>query len=198
MRMAKEARCELYFPYPDDQVVLLRTGVLLHFNKYMQSLGLLSTTSAANDIGLLTDPQPQTMPTSSKAAMDAKATNDRALADAGLPAMEVEEGKGTDTAPHSPNEPAAPDTGESESLKEAARGDEGGAGTAKTGLGLAKERLLRAQWEAWQAEIKALRPVERYKVAAVAYRHDLLDGSQAGDCALGGRSTLNGDGWYDD
>ena len=39
-QMARNMRCQLYFPHPTDQVVLLRTGVLHHINTYMQALGL--------------------------------------------------------------------------------------------------------------------------------------------------------------
>lgn len=39
-QMARNMRCQLYFPHPTDQVVLLRTGVLHHINSYMQALGL--------------------------------------------------------------------------------------------------------------------------------------------------------------
>lgn len=39
-QMARNMRCQLYFPYPTEQVVLLRTGVLHHINTYMQALGL--------------------------------------------------------------------------------------------------------------------------------------------------------------
>lgn len=39
-QMARNMRCQLYFPFPTEQVVLLRTGVLVHINAYMRSLGL--------------------------------------------------------------------------------------------------------------------------------------------------------------
>ena len=39
-QMARNMRCQLYFPYPAEQVILLRTGVLVHINAYMQALGL--------------------------------------------------------------------------------------------------------------------------------------------------------------
>lgn len=39
-QMARNMRCQLYFPHPTDQVILLRTGVLHHINSYMQALGL--------------------------------------------------------------------------------------------------------------------------------------------------------------
>lgn len=39
-QMAHNMRCQLYFPFPTEQVVLLRTGVLVHINAYMRSLGL--------------------------------------------------------------------------------------------------------------------------------------------------------------
>lgn len=38
-QMARNMRCQLYFPFPTDQVVLLRTGLLVHINAYMRSLG---------------------------------------------------------------------------------------------------------------------------------------------------------------
>lgn len=41
-QMARNMRCQLYFPFPTEQVVLLRTGVLVHVNAYMRSLGLTS------------------------------------------------------------------------------------------------------------------------------------------------------------
>ena len=40
VQMAYNVRCQLYFPFPTEQVVLLRTGVLFHINAYMRSLGL--------------------------------------------------------------------------------------------------------------------------------------------------------------
>lgn len=40
VQMAYNVRCQLYFPFPTEQVVLLRTGVLVHINAYMHSLGL--------------------------------------------------------------------------------------------------------------------------------------------------------------
>ena len=39
-QMARATRCQLYFPFPTEQVVLLRTGVLVHIYAYMRSLGL--------------------------------------------------------------------------------------------------------------------------------------------------------------
>ena len=39
-QMARNMRCQLYFPYVTEQVVLLRTGVLVHINAYMQALGV--------------------------------------------------------------------------------------------------------------------------------------------------------------
>ena len=39
-QMVRNMRCQLYFPFPTEQVVLLRTGVLVHINAYMRSLGL--------------------------------------------------------------------------------------------------------------------------------------------------------------
>ena len=38
-QMARNMRCQLYFPFPTEQVVLLRTGLLVHINAYMRSLG---------------------------------------------------------------------------------------------------------------------------------------------------------------
>lgn len=35
-RVAKDVGCQLYFPYPGDQVVVLRTGMLMHLKAYMQ------------------------------------------------------------------------------------------------------------------------------------------------------------------
>lgn len=35
-KLAQQARCQLYCPFPNDSVVLLRTGVLLHIKRYMQ------------------------------------------------------------------------------------------------------------------------------------------------------------------
>lgn len=40
IQMAYNVRCQLYFPFPTEQVVLLRTGLLVHINAYMRSLGL--------------------------------------------------------------------------------------------------------------------------------------------------------------
>ena len=39
-QVARNMRCQLYFPYATEQVVLLRTGVLVHINAYMHALGL--------------------------------------------------------------------------------------------------------------------------------------------------------------
>ena len=36
VRIATEERCQLYFPMHGDQVVLLRSGLLVHLRKYMQ------------------------------------------------------------------------------------------------------------------------------------------------------------------
>jgi hypothetical protein len=35
-KLAQQARCQLYFPFPGDTVVLLHTGMLLHLKRYMQ------------------------------------------------------------------------------------------------------------------------------------------------------------------
>jgi hypothetical protein len=35
-RAAKQALCPLSFPWPNDQVVVLRTGMLQHIKRYMQ------------------------------------------------------------------------------------------------------------------------------------------------------------------
>ena len=43
-KMANNMRCQLYFPFPTEQVVLLRTGILVHINAYMRSLGFLPDT----------------------------------------------------------------------------------------------------------------------------------------------------------
>lgn len=40
IQMAYNVRCQLYFPFPTEQVLLLRTGLLVHINAYMRSLGL--------------------------------------------------------------------------------------------------------------------------------------------------------------
>ena len=46
-QMAHNMRCQLYFPHPTEQVVLLSTGVLVHINAYMKALGLTSSTATA-------------------------------------------------------------------------------------------------------------------------------------------------------
>ena len=35
-RVAKDNACQLHFPYPGSEVVLLRSGVLQHLTKHMQ------------------------------------------------------------------------------------------------------------------------------------------------------------------
>ncbi len=35
-KVAKDCACQLKFPFPDEEVVLLRSGVLQHLRKYMQ------------------------------------------------------------------------------------------------------------------------------------------------------------------
>eukprot|EP00884_Botryococcus_braunii_P022264 jgi/Botrbrau1/8721/Bobra.0311s0031.1 len=40
-KIAQQARSQLYFPFPGETVVLLRTGMLLHIKRYMQSLQLI-------------------------------------------------------------------------------------------------------------------------------------------------------------
>lgn len=35
-KLAQQAGCQLYFPFPNDNVVLLRTGMLYHIKRYMQ------------------------------------------------------------------------------------------------------------------------------------------------------------------
>ena len=46
-QMARNMRCQLYFPYPAEQLMLLRTGVLVHINAYMQALGLHDSDSTS-------------------------------------------------------------------------------------------------------------------------------------------------------
>ena len=48
-QMARNMRCQLYFPHPTDQVILLRTGVLHHINSYMQTLGLAPPSDPSAD-----------------------------------------------------------------------------------------------------------------------------------------------------
>ena len=48
-QMARNMRCQLYFPHPTDQVILLRTGVLHHINSYMQTLGLAPPSDPSGD-----------------------------------------------------------------------------------------------------------------------------------------------------
>ncbi|KAK9803241.1 hypothetical protein WJX73_008882 [Symbiochloris irregularis] len=47
-KIAKDVGCQLYFPYPGEQVVVLRTGVLMHLKAYMQALGLLKDDPVAS------------------------------------------------------------------------------------------------------------------------------------------------------
>ena len=35
-KIAKDVGCQLYFPYPGEQVVLLQTGLLMHLQVYLQ------------------------------------------------------------------------------------------------------------------------------------------------------------------
>ena len=49
-QMARNMRCQLYFPYPAEQVILLRTGVLVHINAYMQALGLHDSHTSQADL----------------------------------------------------------------------------------------------------------------------------------------------------
>ena len=35
-KIAKESNCQLYFPSPGEHIVVLRTGILQHLDKYMQ------------------------------------------------------------------------------------------------------------------------------------------------------------------
>ena len=37
-RVAKECSCQLHFPFPDEELVLLKSGLLQHLRKYMQVL----------------------------------------------------------------------------------------------------------------------------------------------------------------
>ena len=63
-QMARNMRCQLYFPFPTEQVVLLRTGVLVHINAYMRSLGL---TPPAADLAAASPAPPQHTRTGSHA-----------------------------------------------------------------------------------------------------------------------------------
>ena len=51
-QVARNMRCQLYFPYATEQVVLLRTGVLVHINAYMRALGLTPNSAPPQQNGI--------------------------------------------------------------------------------------------------------------------------------------------------
>lgn len=191
-QMARNMRCQLYFPHPTEQVVLLRTGVLVHIKAYMKALGLTPSTAPARqgstppkhtDAQIAADPAGQ-------ASLKAQLSRDTVIkpklnghvpqsggatpSDMDLDSTAAADKEGDDRAdvPQS-SENARSDRGEDEqdvskleSPSQAAAAVLDWHGSIKP----EKREQLREVWQHLKETVEALPHVACYTVASVAYR----------------------------
>ncbi len=180
-QMARNMRCQLYFPHPTEQVVLLRTGVLVHINAYMQTLGLSPEATSPEQEG------PQSL--HSNAQPDGKLAGQASPkacppCDASVDQMDVDplQGKGAagmqgnmDGTQDLDNDQAsgAADVGDGQQESAAVESPPAVAAAVLDWHGPIKpgkrEELLRI-WQHLKETVEALPHVGCYTVASIAYR----------------------------
>lgn len=171
LKYAIELQCPLTFPFPGDNVVVLRTGLLRHIDRYMQLLGLVEA------------------PAPAAAAEQAAQPDVKQEADAGLPPVaSAEELSSLAGASGAATATGTDVSGEGDDDDDGAASGTLAAAAAAAASALSpgsipiaprvqeeKKEALRALWEALRQRVQALRPVERYTVRSVAYRRHLAD-----------------------
>jgi hypothetical protein len=159
VKYAIEAACPLTFPAPADSVVVLKTGLLRHIDRYMQLLGLIPMDPPL----LYQQHQQHQQPEEQQQSPDDQ--EDRDEDEAMMDADYADD----DGAPPGSSVPVQPPPKQlplflyTPKVKEEAI------------------PALKAQWEALRACIEALDPVQRYEVRSVAYRRHLCDESELQD-----------------
>ena len=187
-QMARNMRCQLYFPHPTEQVVLLRTGVLVHINAYMKALGLPASTATARQGSAPpkhTDAQTDADP-AGQASLKAQLSRDTVIkpklnghvpeSDGATPSdMDLDSTAAADhdraDDPHSP-ENARSDRGEDEQdVSKIQSSSQAAAVLDWHGPIKPEEReQLREVWQHLKETVEALPHVACYTVASIAYR----------------------------
>ena len=193
-QVARNMRCQLYFPYATEQVVLLRTGVLVHINAYMHALGLTPDSappqqngvpSSHTDAPTDTDPADQAPPKAQQAhgitanprGSDLMHGSDGATADdLDLDSSAVAEGDDMNEGiRHSEDaqlskDPHEQDASVPHSLSEAATASAAAVLDWHGPIRPEKREELRKVWERLKETVEALPHVACYTVASVAFR----------------------------
>jgi len=187
-QMARNMRCQLYFPHPTEQVVLLRTGVLVHINAYMKALGLTPSTATGSTPPKHTDAQTGADP-AGPAALKAQLTRETVIkpklsghvpnSDGATPSdMDPDSTAAADydraDDPHS-SENARGDGGDDEQdvFKQESSSQAAAAAPVLDWHGPIKpeeREQLREVWQHLKETVEALPHVACYTVASIAYR----------------------------
>lgn len=186
-QMARNMRCQLYFPHPTEQVVLLRTGVLVHINAYMKALGLTPSTATGSTPPKHTDAQTGAHP-AGQASHKAPLSRDTGIkpplnghvpnSDGATPSdMDLDSTAAADhdraNVPHS-SENACGDRGEDEQdvLKQESSSQAAAAAVLDWHGPIKPEEReqLREVWQHLKETVEALPHVACYTVASIAYR----------------------------
>ena len=190
-QMARNMRCQLYFPHPTEQVVLLRSGVLVHINAYMKALGLTPSTATGSTPPKDTDAQTGADP-AGQASLKAQLSHDTVIkpklnghvpesdgataSDMDLDSTAAADRAGHDRAdvPHS-SENARGDRGEDEQdvFKQESSSQAAAAAAVLDWHGPIKpekREQLRDVWQHLKETVEALPHVACYTVASIAYR----------------------------
>ncbi len=186
-QMARNMRCQLYFPHPTEQVVLLRTGVLVHINAYMKALGLTPSTATGSTPPKHTDAQTGADP-AGPAALKAQLTRETVI----KPKLSghVPNSDGATPSDMDPDSTAAADHHRADDphSSENVRGDRGSdeqdvfkqesSSQAAAAAVLdwhgpikpERREQLREVWQHLKETVEALPHVACYTVASIAYR----------------------------
>lgn len=185
-QMARNMRCQLYFPHPAEQVVLLRTGVLVHINAYMKALGLTPSTATGSTPPKHTDAQTGADP-AGQASLKAQLSRNTAIkpklnghvpesGGATVSDMDLDSTAAADhdraNVPHS-SENARDDRGNDEQAvcKQESSSQAAAAVLDWHGPIKPEEReRLREVWQHLKETVEALPHVACYTVASIAYR----------------------------
>ncbi|DBB03841.1 TPA: hypothetical protein ACH3X1_012936 [Trebouxia sp. C0004] len=196
-QMARNMRCQLYFPHPTEQVVLLRTGVLVHVNAYMKALGLTPGTATARQGSAPpqnTDAQTGANP-ADQASLRAQLSRDTVIkpklnahvpkSDGATPsgmdldsmAAAVKEDNDRADVPWS-SENAGGDRGEDEQDVSKLESPSQAAAAVLDWHGPIqpeKREQLRKVWQHLKETVEAMPHVACYTVASIAYRRSLVE-----------------------
>lgn len=195
LHSAAQLHCPLFLPWPGDQVVLLRSGLLRHLRTYMCRLGIMRPVhrgqpQAQQPAGPRRGRRPQpdsaagiaraqaeaariahynaTSPMQTAAALRQQQQQQAADSDGrrSPTAEQADDGAAAGPAPKLLSTAIVPPVDDHTELEDMEPADEAGA-------------MLAAQWKQLLAHVQALRPLERFRVASVGYRRSLAVGEPA-------------------